>query len=435
MVLLWTIFFPLLLFFRLRTSLRSVAIHRANKTHTWTNNNSQFSWVLHSLLLVLPVADVAAVAHSTHTLTHLYKLYELFWFEFCLSSLHTHSVSSSAPLHYSIHTNTHTCTRCYRCVSLRYVVCYVCWRARSLVRVCVHLIFFLLSLFASLIRSLSVVRFCACVRVFVNKTYPKTKIHRAIQRVKRKRERKKNHWHTNGNVCIWFKGNRVNTWVREKPNYHLKCTFNSVCSVNIRFIWFSFSVSRFTSPSLLISCFPCCFSRRSFRSVNSSMSSSCCCHFCTRFIFSLILIEREKDWSRRERENMLLLSMSLAIVDAIQMIPWIPFGLIILLRFIFLFVFPLFMPFSISNSARGHNNCVSTSVFRQRTIAKKEFMRLKTMNKLNNDSAYTQRLSDINKKKNRIIINNFEYSHSLWIAVIFSILVFLAHFVHAWVSI
>lgn len=114
--------------FLLRTSLLFVLLpFTANKTHTWTNNNSQFSWALHSLLLVLPVADVAAaaataaVAHSTHSLVQTIRII-LVWILFIFFA-HAFSQQHSALLHYSF-----TLTLTYSVLSLcfatlRYVMC------------------------------------------------------------------------------------------------------------------------------------------------------------------------------------------------------------------------------------------------------------------------------------------------------------------------
>lgn len=172
---------------------------------------------------------------------------------------------------------------------------------------------------------------------------------------------------------MWFKGNRVNTRVREKkyPNYHLKCAFNSgVCAVNIRFILIFFYLSLRISPGFptFLVIFLFIWQFFSICCVNSSMNSSC---FCTRFIS----IEREKDLSTERERGWCCLQF--AAVDAIQMIPWIPFGLIIIvLRFIFFIcLFSLFMSFS--ESARVQQLREHTSVFRgtntrrERTIAKK----------------------------------------------------------------
>lgn len=131
----------------------------ANKTHTWTNNNSQFSWALHSLLLVLPVADVAAVAHSTHSLVQTIRIISV-WILFIFFA-HTFSQQQcTITLFIHTHAHIHTRTRSCRCV-FRYVM--LCVLACS--RVCAFDFFFLflLSSFTSLIHSLFLsVRACVC---------------------------------------------------------------------------------------------------------------------------------------------------------------------------------------------------------------------------------------------------------------------------------
>lgn len=200
--------------FLLRTSLLFSRLpFTANKTHTWTNNNSQFSWVLHSLLLVLPVADdVAAVAHSTHQLTCTnYTNYFGLNFVYLLCT----RIQSTA-VHYNTihsHSHSHSRTHCYRCVPLRYAMLGVL--ARSLVRVCVHLMIFfslLLSLIASLVRSLfrSVRFLCMCVLLWI-KHIPKQR-YTEKHTLWLKRERKKSQAHKWEWECVHV--------IQGKPSKH-----------------------------------------------------------------------------------------------------------------------------------------------------------------------------------------------------------------------
>lgn len=153
--LLWTFF---LSFFFIVFSLLPFT---ANKTHTWTNNNSQFGWILHSLLLVLlPVTVFVAVAyaHSTHTHTLTCKNYTN---NFGLDFVYLLCTHIQSTLHYyTIRSHSHVLTILCRCV--------LAALATSFAYVCIW--FFFLSVSSSLIRSLHLL---VCTSVFLWITYPK----------------------------------------------------------------------------------------------------------------------------------------------------------------------------------------------------------------------------------------------------------------------
>lgn len=115
-------------FFSVFTSLHfSVCCHSQRTKHTLeqttTANLVEYYilfcwWCLWSLLLLLLFLPIP------HTLNTHTNYTELFWFEFCLSSLHTHSVNSIALLHYPF-TLIHSCIHSYRCMLLRCVYNFV----------------------------------------------------------------------------------------------------------------------------------------------------------------------------------------------------------------------------------------------------------------------------------------------------------------------
>lgn len=190
---LWTQRFFSFLFFSSPhlTSLLSVAIHSEQNTHL--NKQQQPIW----LSITFSFASAACGRWCCrccpfHTPTHLYKLYELFWFEFCLSSLHTHSANSSALLHYSF---ALALTLTYSLLSLcsatlRYVRCA---GALACSRMCAFDDFFFSSTQPHRISrpfSLSLCSFLVHVCAFVNKTYPKTAIHRETHTMNKTREKK-----------------------------------------------------------------------------------------------------------------------------------------------------------------------------------------------------------------------------------------------------
>lgn len=183
------------------------------------------------------------------------------------------------------------------------------------------------------------------------------------------------------------------TWEWEKNrNYHLKCALNSVCVVNIRFILLFFRhPTRHISLSLLISWFlifnvaslaVCFYSFEFFFPLFCSVNSSVSMLFQYEIHFwFLIFILREKDWNRSRKngregdKSIWLLLILLAIVDAIQVIPWMPFALITILRFIFFYLlcFFLFMscsPFRILHEAEQSRR--AQVFFQTRTHREKE---------------------------------------------------------------
>lgn len=177
------------------TSLLSVAIHSEQNTHL--NKQQQPIW----LSITFSFASAACGRWCCrccpfHTPTHLYKLYELFWFEFCLSSLHTHSANSSALLHYSFAlalTLTYSLLSLFS-ATLRFVRCA---GALACSRMCAFGDFFslLLSLIASLVRSLfrSVRFLCMCVLLWIKHIPKQRYTEKHIQWIKRERKKSQAH--------------------------------------------------------------------------------------------------------------------------------------------------------------------------------------------------------------------------------------------------